>query len=477
MFYTTGFGRVSLGALALAASLASALAQSPAPEAPAPAPQPQTAPAAASPAATVPAAAPVPAPAAASAPAPTSAPAAAAAVAPRLGTPPELMPMMPDPKAMAARSKQAPTLTGAATPPIAAPADKLPLDKMKVPAGFKVETFISGVAGARMMYMGPKGTLFVSTLRLGRVYAVKDPFGKKEIVTLAQGLTLPNGITMKDGALLVVANSKVLRFDDIENNLASPKPVDISEKFRLPSDQSHGWRFTAFGPDGKLYIPVGANCNICEVNYGTHAHIRRFDADGSNMEIVARGVRNTVGFDWHPVTGEMWFTDNGRDWAGNEGPEDELNRLPKGKEGAFFGYPYCHANGIPDPDIKRPDPCAGVTLPAALMGPHAAALGAKFYTGKMFPAKYKNVLFVARHGSWNREVKFGYDIVTATPGANGKAKVEPFLTGLLDKEKNEGRARPVAFLQLEDGSLLFSDDLNGAIYRISYADKQKTAAR
>ena len=441
----SALGRISLSALSLAAGLAIGIAHA---QAPAP-----------SPPAAAPAAAPAP------------------AAPPQLGTPAQYMPMLPDKDSMASRSKQAPNLTGSPTPPIAMAADKLPLDKMKVPAGFKVETFVSGVAGARMMYLSPKGTLFVSTLRLGRLYAVKDPFGKKEVVTIATGLTLPNGITMKDGALIVAANSKVFRFDDIENNLANPKSTDISEKFRLPSDQSHGWRYIKFGPDGKLYIPVGANCNVCEVNYGTHAHIRRYDADGSHMEIVARGVRNTVGFDWHPVTGELWFTDNGRDWAGNEGPEDELNRLPKGKEGAFFGFPYCHANGIPDPDIKRADACAGVTLPAALLGPHAAALGLTFYTGKMFPAKYKNVAFIARHGSWNREVKFGYDIVTATPGANGKAKVEPFLTGLLDKEKNAGIGRPVAFLQLEDGSMLFSDELNGAIYRLSYGEKQKAAAK
>ena len=404
------------------------------------------------------------------------APAPAAPPPQQLGTPPQFMPALPDPKAMAARSKQNPNLTGTPPKTIATAANELPLAAMKVPAGFKVETFVSGVANARMMYMSPKGTLFVSTLRLGRVYAVKDPFGKKEVVTIAQGLTMPNGIAMKDGALIVVANSKVLRYDDIENRLDNPPaPVDISEKFRLPSDQSHGWRYIAFGPDGKLYIPVGANCNICELNPGIHGNIRRYDADGSNMEIVARGVRNTVGFDWHPTTGELWFSDNGRDWAGNEGPDDELNRLPKGKEGAFFGYPYCHANGIPDPDIRKADPCAGVTLPAATTGPHSASLGVKFYTGSMFPAKYRNVAFVARHGSWNREQKFGYDIVTATPTANGKAKIEPFLTGLLDTAKNEGVARPVAFLQLQDGSLLWSDDFNGAIYRISYAGKPRTA--
>ena len=383
-------------------------------------------------------------------------------------TPAWMMPMLPDPKANAARSNQSPTLAGIPTPPIATAADKLPLDKMVLPPGFKVETFVSGVAGARMMYLGPKGTLFVSTSRLGRVYAVKDPFGRKEVLTIAQGLTLPNGLAMKDGALLVVANSKVFRYDNIEDTLDSPKATDISEKFRLPGDQMHGWRYVRFGPDGKLYIAAGAYCNACELNPGINGNIRRYDADGSNMEIVARGVRNTVGFDWHPVTGELWFTDNGRDWLGNEGPEDELNRLPRGKEGAFFGFPYCHANGVPDPDIRRPDPCVGVTLPVALLGPHAAAIGLKFYTGTMFPAKYRNVAFIARHGSWNREIKFGYDIVTATI-SGGKARIEPFLTGLIDKERNVGLARPVDFLQLPDGSLLFSDELNGAIYRISYS--------
>lgn len=385
-------------------------------------------------------------------------------------TPRYALPLMPDPRANAARSNQSPTLAGIATPPIAMAADKLPLGRMLLPPGFKVETFISGVAGARMMRFGPRGTLFVSTHRLGRVYAVKDPFGRKEVVTIAQGLTMPNGLVMQDGALIVVANSKVFRYDNIEDTLDNPKATDISEKFRLPGDQQHGWRYVAFGPDGKLYISAGAFCNACELNPGINGNIRRYDADGSNMEIIARGVRNTVGFDWHPVTGEFWFTDNGRDWAGNDGFEDELNRIARGREGAFYGFPYCHANGQPDPDIKRPDPCLGVTMPAALLGPHSAAVGLKFYTGSMFPAKYRNVAFIARHGSWNREIKFGYDIVTATI-SGGKAKIEPFLSGLIDTDKNVGIARPVDFLQLPDGSLLFSDDLNGAIYRISYSSQ------
>jgi glucose/arabinose dehydrogenase len=209
-----------------------------------------------------------------------------------------------------------------------------------------------------------------------------------------------------------------------------------------------------------MYVQVGSNCNICEVNPGTHGQIRRYNADGTGMEIVARGIRNTVGFDWHPQTGELWFTDNGRDWAGNDGPQDELNRIPRNQEGAFFGFPYCHANGIPDPDIRRPNPCAGVILPAALTGPHSAGLGIKFYTGNMFPAAYRNVAFIARRGSWNREQKFGYDVVIART-AGARATIQPFMTGLLDTAKNEFYGRPTYLL-------LVSDEQNGATYRISY---------
>jgi glucose/arabinose dehydrogenase len=218
-----------------------------------------------------------------------------------------------------------------------------------------------------------------------------------------------------------------------------------------------------------MYVQVGANCNVCEINNGTHGQIRRYNADGSGMEIVARGVRNTVGFDWHPQTGELWFTDNGRDWAGNDGPEDELNVVRKGQEGAFYGFPYCHANGIADPDVRIPNACEGVTLPAVTTGPHSAGLGIKFYTGSMFPKEYQNVAFIARRGSWNREQKFGYDVVIARTTADGKATLEPFLTGLLDQKANEFFGRPTYLLQMADGSLLVSDEQMGAIYRISYA--------
>jgi glucose/arabinose dehydrogenase len=369
-----------------------------------------------------------------------------------------------------AKSNQDTGLRPHATPPSETPLDKVPIDKLKLPAGFKADVWSHGHPGGRTLVRGAKGTVFMGTRLIGRVYAITEKDGKREVKTLLSGLTQPNGLAFKDGALYVLAINKVLRFDNIEDKLDNPgEPVDLTDKFNLPPEIHHNWKYADFGPDGKLYIQVGANCNICEVNPGIHGQIRRYNADGSGMEIVARGVRNTVGFDWHPVTKELWFTDNGRDWAGNEGPQDELNRIPKDQEGGNFGFPYCHASGIADPDVKRPNPCAGVILPAALTGPHSAGLGIKFYTGEMFPANYKNVAFIARRGSWNREKKFGYDVVAARTQPNGTARLEPFMTGLLDEGKNEFYGRPTYVLQMPDGALLVSDEQNGAIYRISYS--------
>ena len=361
-------------------------------------------------------------------------------------------------------------------PPIAPSIDKLPLDKIKLPSGFKAEVWSSGHPGARTMVMGDKGTMFMGTRTIGRVYAITDNGGKREAKVIIQGLTQPNGLAFKDGSLYVFAINKVYRYDKIEDNLdKAPEPVELTAAYNLPDTIHHNWKYVAFGPDGKMYVQVGSNCNICETNPGIHGQIRRYNADGTGQEIVARGIRNTVGFDWHPVTKELWFTDNGRDWAGNAGPEDELNRVPKDMEGASFGFPYCHAMGIPDPDVKRPNPCAGVIMPAALTGPHAAGLGIHFYTGDMFPKKYKNVAFIARHGSWNREQKYGYDVVMAKV-SGGKATITPFLTGLLNNEKNEFYGRPSYIFQMKDGSILVSDETNGAVYRISYGDA-KSASR
>jgi len=369
------------------------------------------------------------------------------------------------------RSNQDSALAPHPTPPTVTPLEKIPVDKIKLPSGFKAEVYSWGHPGARTMAMGPKGTIFMGTRQLGRVYAITNRSGKRESKILLQGLTQPNGLGVKDGALYVFAINTVIRYDDIENKLDAPgNGVQLTDKFNLPPEIHHNWKYAEFGPDGKLYVQVGANCNTCEVNPGTHGQIRRYNPDGTGMEIVARGVRNTVGFDWHPMTKELWFTDNGRDWAGDAGPEDELNVMAKGQEGAFYGFPYCHANGIPDPDIKRPNACAGVIMPAALIGPHSAGLGIKFYTGSMFPANYRNVAFIARHGSWNRTRKFGFDVVAARVDG-GKARIEPFLTGLVDEKTNAFYGRPSYVLQLADGSLLVSDEMNGAVYRISYGGK------
>ncbi len=332
-------------------------------------------------------------------------PAAAQAPAP---APPPASGSSPLDKTNPAASKQDVNLKGHAVPPTVTPLDKIPVDKIKLPAGFKAEIWSHGHPGARTMVMGSKGTMFMGSRIIGRVYAITNKDGKREAKVLLQGLTQPNGLAFKDGALYVFAINKVFRYDNIEDNLDKPGAgVELTAAYNLPDTIHHNWKYVAFGPDGKMYVQVGANCNICEVNPGIHAQIRRYNADGTGMEIVARGVRNTVGFDWHPVTKELWFTDQGRDWAGDDSPQDELNRIAKGQEGANYGFPYCHANSIPDPDIKRLNPCAGVVLPAALTGPHSAGLGITFYTGDMLPKSYQNVAFIARRGSWNRSQKFG----------------------------------------------------------------------
>lgn len=355
------------------------------------------------------------------------------------------------------------------TPSTATPLEKVPVDKIRLPAGFKADVWSHGHPGGRTMVRGDKGTVFMGSRIIGRVYGIVDEGGKREVKTVLSGLTQPNGLAFRNGSLYVFAINRVLRYDDIEDKLDNPgDPVDLTKAFDLPSEVHHNWKYVGFGPDGKLYVQVGAPCNICEVNPAVHGHIRRYNPDGSGMEIVARGVRNTVGFDWHPVTQELWFTDNGRDWAGDAGPEDELNRLPKGMEGANFGFPYCHADGVPDADIRVPNACAGVIMPAALTGPHSAGLGIKFYTGTMFPAEYRNAAFIACRGSWNRAQKFGFDVVVATVRPDGTATIQPFMTGLLDSAKNEFYGRPTYVLQMPDGALLISDEQNGAIYRIAY---------
>jgi glucose/arabinose dehydrogenase len=356
------------------------------------------------------------------------------------------------------------------------PASEIPVHKLKVPKGFKVELWASGFPGGRAMARGDKGRIYLGTRGIGRVYEVTDHGDKRTSRVVVDKLTQPAGVAFQDGALYVMAIDKVLRYDGIEDNPAA-QSVDVTDKFNLPPLQHHNWKYITFGPDKKLYVPFGAPCNICEPTE-EYAQIRRYNPDGSGMEVIARGTRNSLGFDWHPKTGEFWFVDQGRDWMGDKGPQEELNRLSKpGKQ--FFGYPYCHAEGIADADIKKKDPCKGVTKPVALLGPHASVLGTKFYTGDMFPASYKNTLFIARKGSWNRTKPFGFDVVNVRPSADGKsAKVTRFLTGFSESsESYKFWGRPAYLLQMPDGALLVSDEQLGAIYRISYAGSTKAGAK
>jgi glucose/arabinose dehydrogenase len=350
-----------------------------------------------------------------------------------------------------------------AAPPVPTPADQLP--KLKAPAGFKVEVYQSGILDARGMRRGDKGTIFVSSLFVaGKVYAITEKGGKREVKTVLKDLELPSGIELRKGALYVATPKKVMRYDDIEDKLDSPPaPVDVFTD--LPGDIPHGWKFLRFGPDDNLYVPIGAPCNICTIDADKYSVIFRITPDGKDKQIVARGVRNTVGFDFHPKTKELWFTDNQRDWLSEDFPLDELNRVKNpGKD--HFGFPYCHSGSMVDPELGWGKSCDGYVKPAALLGPHAAPLGMKFYTGKMFPAKYRGAIFIARHGPWNRTQKFA-DVSVAYLDAAGRVrKVEPFLTGFV--KDNQYLGRPVDLLTLPDGSLLVSDDHAGAIYRVSY---------
>jgi glucose/arabinose dehydrogenase len=305
----------------------------------------------------------------------------------------------------------------------------------------------------------------------GNVYAVVDrnKDGKaEEVHTIASGLRSPNGVAWKDGALYVAEISRVLRFDGIDDKLASPpKPVVVTDAY--PKDGHHGWKFIRFGPDGKLYVPVGAPCNVCDEKNPIYASITRIvvpqgGPQGGQPEIVARGVRNTVGFDWHPKTRELWFTDNGRDWLGDDAPPDELNRAPKA--GLHFGFPYCHAGTIADPEFGKARPCSQFTPPARTLGPHVAALGMRFYTGTMFPEAYRNQIFIAEHGSWNRSQPLGYRVTLVRLQGDKAVSYEPFAQGWL--EGGEAWGRPVDVEVMPDGSLLVSDDRAGAIYRITY---------
>lgn len=343
------------------------------------------------------------------------------------------------------------------------------IDQLTMPEGFEIEIYAGDVPNARSMTTSPGGILYVGTRRSGNVYAVPDEdrdYKAGRVITITEGLRMPNGVAYKDGSLYVAEVSRILRFDNIDENLDDPpEPVVVTEDY--PTDGHHGWKYIAFGPDGKLYVPVGAPCNICDPENEIYASITRVNPDGSGREIVAHGVRNSVGFDWHPETGDLWFTDNGRDWLGDDRPPCELNHLAE--TGQHFGYPYLHGHNIRDPEFgsRGKSMNTGFRVPAQLLGAHVAPLGMIFYTGSMFPDEYKNQVFIAEHGSWNRSKKIGYRVTLVRIEGNKPVSYEPFIEGWL-REDESVWGRPVALLVLDDGSVLISDDHSGTIYRLTY---------
>lgn len=343
---------------------------------------------------------------------------------------------------------------------------KYQLENIQLPAGFKIAVYAE-VPGARSMCLSPNGTLFVGTTGKN-VYAVTDDNhdGKADkVYTIATGLNAPNGVAFRNGSLYIAAISTIYRMDSIESKPDNPPtPVVVYDKY--PDKSHHGNKFIAFGPDGKLYVPVGAPCNICD-SPKPYASITRLNPDGTGFEIYASGIRNSVGFDWNPVTKQLWFTDNGRDMLGDDIPSDELNNAPH--QGMNFGYPYCHEGDILDPEYGKGKNCGDYTPPVKKLGAHVASLGMRFYNGNMFPGDYKNAIFIAEHGSWNRSIPIGYRVVVAKTDSMGNLKDPvPFADGWLQKISNVN-GRPVDVQVLADGSLLVSDDYKGLIYRITYS--------
>jgi glucose/arabinose dehydrogenase len=369
-------------------------------------------------------------------------------------------------------------LAAAALAPSPQTTRKLPLDQIKLPPGFAIDIYAEGVRNARQMALGDKGTLFVGSRQGRSVYAVIDRDGDKkgdQVYTIARGLASPSGIAFRDGALYVAEISRITRYDGIESKLETPpEPVVINDK--LPAERHHGWKYLGFGPDGMLYVPVGAPCNVCDrtgddERFGT---ITRMKADGTGQEVFARGIRNTVGFDWHQQTRELWLTDNGRDQMGDNVPPDELLRAYK--PGLHFGFPFCHAGDVSDPTFGARRPCGEFEPPAIKLGAHVAAIGMKFYTGRMFPAEYRNQIFIAEHGSWNRSEPQGFRIMVVKLNGNKAVSYTPFAEGWLRGIRStsgsttiaDAWGRPSDVLVMPDGSLLIADDEAGVIYRVTY---------
>lgn len=345
----------------------------------------------------------------------------------------------------------------------AKPGSEIPLNQIKLPKGFAISLWAEGAPNAREMAIGKKGTVFVGTRFVGNVYAIVDKGGSREVKTILKGLYRPSGIAYKNGALYVAELSRILRYDNIEERLDNPpQPVVVFDV--LPKDEPHGWKYMRLGPDGWLYFQIGAPGNIVMPPY-THAQIARVDPDKGILETVARGIRNGSGMDFHPVTRQLWFTNNGRDWVNDDLPHDTLHRVSR--KGMNFGYPFCHQGDFLDPEFGKGRSCKEFDAPALKLGPHVAALGMRFYTGTMFPAEYKNSIFIAEHGSWNRTKMTGYNISRVVLDGAGKVvKYETFADGFLQGDKFWGR--PADVFVMPDGALLVSDDVAGAIYRITY---------
>ena len=358
----------------------------------------------------------------------------------------------------------APHLTGR-------PASELPVNKLTVPNGFKIEVWVDGVPEARSLALGDKGTVFVSNRNLSNVYAIVDNGGKREVKTLLKGMKAPNGIVFDKGTLYVAERNRITRYDDVESKLDNPGEGKVVIDNLDPTNQTgHFWKYLAMGPDGKLYFNIGSPQNIIMPTYN-EASILRVDPKSGYLENVAQGVRNSVGMDFHPVSKQLWFTDHARDWLGTDLPSDELNVVKT--KGQHFGFPYCHQGDLPDPVYGVNRSCDQFTPPALKLGAHIAPLGLKFYTGNMFPKEYKNSMLIAQHGSWNRDPKQGYNLIRVTVDAKGKVTKHPFVDGFLENDKGDPPmwGRPVDVLQMKDGSILFSDDYNGIIYRVSYSKK------
>lgn len=347
--------------------------------------------------------------------------------------------------------------------------DVNPLENLILPPGFSIDIYADDIVNARSLCLSPAGTLFVGTRSHGDVYALKDTDGDHKIdtkYTLMTGGNMPNGVAYKDGTLYVAEVNRILKFENIEERLGDGIDYDVVYD-QYPTDKHHGWKYIAFGPDGKLYVPVGAPCNVCDSENEIYNTITRIDTDGSAPEILQRGVRNTVGFTWHPKTQELWFTDNGRDMMGDDMPACELNYAPR--KGMHFGFPYCHQGDTLDPEFGVDKNCADYTAPAQNLGAHVAALGCEFYRPGQFPAAYQDKIFIAEHGSWNRSKKIGYQISMVNVDDNNQASsYEPFVSGWLDDETDDVAGRPVDMEWMPDGSMLISDDFSDVIYRVTY---------